>query len=195
MEMLLVAVGAYLLGSLSSAIMVCKLAGLPDPRRAGSNNPGATNVLRLGGKGTAAATLAGDVIKGVLPVVLAKALGADLLMQITVLLLAFLGHLFPLFFRFQGGKGVATTFGGFIAFSPLLALWLMITWLLVALVTRYSSLAALVSAALSPLYGWFLFADPSVFGVNLLIVLLLIWRHRTNISRLIDGSEGRIGKS
>ncbi|MDP7360570.1 MAG: glycerol-3-phosphate acyltransferase, partial [Pseudomonadales bacterium] len=123
MEILLVAVGAYLLGSLSSAIMVCKLAGLPDPRSAGSNNPGATNVLRLGGKGAAAATLAGDVIKGVLPVVLAQALGADLLMQITVLLLAFLGHLFPLFFRFQGGKGVATAFGGFIAFSPLLALW------------------------------------------------------------------------
>lgn len=193
MEMVLIAVGGYLLGSLSSAIIVCKLAGLPDPRSAGSHNPGATNVLRLGGKGAAAATLAGDLIKGVLPVVVAQALGASLLVQATVLLLAFLGHLYPLFFRFQGGKGVATAFGGFIALSPTLALLLIITWLLVAFITRYSSLAALISAALSPLYSWLLFSEPSVSGVNLLVTLLLIWRHRANISRLIEGSEGRIG--
>lgn len=183
----------YLLGSISTAVIVSRLMGLPDPRTQGSNNPGATNVLRLGGKKAAALTLLGDLLKGLLPVLLARYLGLDAVGVALTALAAFLGHLYPLYFGFQGGKGVATAFGAILALSPLCALATLLTWLLVAAVTRLSSLAALTAAALSPLFLW-LFALPGPYVLAMLVmVVLLIWRHSANIRRLLAGTEKRIG--
>lgn len=184
----------YLLGSVSAAILVCRLFGLPDPRSQGSHNPGATNVLRLGGKLPAAIALAGDFLKGLLPVLLAQLLGAgDLGLALTALA-AFLGHLYPVFFGFQGGKGVATAFGVILGLSPWVALLVLATWLAMAVLTRISSLSALTAAALTPVYIWW-FNLPAVYVVAMLImVVLLIWRHRGNIQRLLDGTESRMGK-
>ncbi|HCY12895.1 MAG TPA: acyl-phosphate glycerol 3-phosphate acyltransferase [Gammaproteobacteria bacterium] len=184
----------YLVGSISSAVLVCKLLGLPDPRHEGSGNPGATNVLRLGSKPGAALTLAGDVLKGVVPVLAARWLSDDSLVISLAALAAFLGHLFPVFFRFHGGKGVATALGLFAAISPLLALMLVATWLAVALVFRFSSLAALVSAILAPVYAWWIPGQPDYALLALVLALTLFWRHRDNIRRLLNGTESRIGK-
>ncbi len=184
----------YLVGSISSAVLVCKLLGLPDPRHEGSGNPGATNVLRLGSKPGAALTLAGDVFKGVIPVLAARWLSNDSLVISLAALAAFLGHLFPVFFRFHGGKGVATALGLFAAISPLLALMLVATWLAVALVFRFSSLAALVSAILAPVYAWWIPGQPDYALLALVLALTLFWRHRDNIRRLLNGTESRIGK-
>jgi glycerol-3-phosphate acyltransferase PlsY len=183
---------AYLFGSISSAIVTCKIMGLPDPRNQGSGNPGATNVLRFGGKKAAIITLLGDVIKGVIPVLAAKWYGLDALGLSFVAFAAFLGHLYPIFFRFQGGKGVATAFGCLAALSWPLGLALMCTWLLIALLSRYSSLAALITALLAPFYAWY-FTQIDFAIMTSFISILLIYRHRKNIYNLIQGKEGRIG--
>ncbi len=181
--------GAYLAGSLSAAIITCRLMGLPDPRSQGSGNPGATNVMRVGGKKPAVITLAGDAIKGLLPVLLAQALEVSNQTLALTALAAFLGHLYPLFFGFKGGKGVATAFGALTALAWPVALCLLGVWLLMAKVFHISSLAALTAAALSPLFMWWLRPEPELIGVSAVISVMLIWRHRSNIRQLLDGTE------
>lgn len=185
---------AYLLGSVSTAIVLCRLLGLPDPRSQGSGNPGATNVLRLGGKRAGAYTLLGDALKGLVPVLLAQALGAEPTLLILVALAAFLGHLYPVYFGFRGGKGVATALGVALGLYWPLGLALVGTWLLAAALFRYSSLAALTAAALAPLYAWLLTGHTAyLLGVSAMAALL-IWRHRPNIRKLLAGTEPRLGR-
>jgi glycerol-3-phosphate acyltransferase PlsY len=180
----------YLLGSLSSAIIACHLAGLPDPRTQGSGNPGATNVLRVGGKKIAALTLAGDMIKGIIPVLLAKLYGADLDLQISIGLATFLGHLYPVFFRFKGGKGVATAMGVLVTASWPVGLSTMATWLFVAKVMRISSLSALIAFLLTPLYAWWWEPGQAYFlALVCFMSVMLFWRHRSNIRKLLAGTE------
>ncbi len=185
---------AYLLGSIASAILICRLFGLSDPRSEGSGNPGATNVLRLHGKKTAILTLAGDVLKGVVPVLLAKVIGSSDLIVALCGLAAFFGHLFPLFFKFKGGKGVATLIGVLFATHWLLGLAYISSWTITALIFRYSSLSALIAAALTPLYSWFILQNMSFLICHSIMVIILIWRHRSNINNLIAGTEGKFGK-
>lgn len=185
--------GAYLIGSLSSAVVLCKIAGLPDPRTQGSGNPGATNVLRIGGKKLAATVLIIDVLKGVIPVVIGRLSGLDLPLLAAVALLAFLGHLYPVFFQFKGGKGVATALGAFLALSPLLALAGLLTWLVVFLISRISSLSAICAALLTPVYSLWLIDSMAARWFVLIIALLLLWRHRSNIQRLLAGEEKKSG--
>lgn len=185
---------AYLLGSIASAILICRLFGLSDPRADGSGNPGATNVLRLHGKKAAILTLAGDVLKGVIPVLLAKTLGSSDLIVALCGLAAFFGHLFPIFFNFKGGKGVATLIGVLFATHWMSGLAYIATWGLTALLFRYSSLAALVAAALTPLYSWFILQNLGFVICHALMVSILIWRHRSNIKNLIAGTENKIGQ-
>jgi len=187
-EWLLVPV-AYLIGSVSSAIIVCHLMGLDDPRKHGSGNPGATNVMRIGGKKAAAITLLGDALKGLLPVLLAKALGVDSLVLALVVFAAFLGHLYPIFFAFKGGKGVATTFGVTLGVDWILGLAVSGTWFVVYKISKISSLSALVAAVLTPAYVWFIIEDKYLVAVFVLISVILLWRHRSNIQRLIAGEE------
>lgn len=182
---------AYLLGSLSSAIIVCRVLGLPDPRAQGSGNPGATNVLRLGGKKAAAITLAGDFLKGYLPVLAATLTELPPTTVAAVALAAFLGHLYPLFFQFRGGKGVATAFGAILGLSPWSALAALAVWLIIAKLFRVSSLAALAAAATTPPLLWLTESPAPYLAVSLPIVALLMWRHRGNIARLIGGQESR----
>ena len=193
---------AYLIGSLSFAVIVSRLMGLHDPRSYGSKNPGATNVLRSGNKAAAVATLLLDALKGWLPVVLVKWLGADYGLGggtvAAVGLAAFLGHLYPVFFKFKGGKGVATAAGVLIGISWVLGLATLATWLIVAYFSRYSSLASLAAAVFSPLY--YLFGDRAAWYVDkrmvmMLVVIsaLLIYRHRDNINKLLKGTESRLG--
>ena len=193
---------AYLIGSLSFAVIVSRLMGLNDPRSYGSKNPGATNVLRSGNKAAAVATLLLDALKGWLPVVLVKWLGADYGLGggtvAAVGLAAFLGHLYPVFFKFKGGKGVATAAGVLIGISWVLGLATLATWLIVAYFSRYSSLASLAAAVFSPLY--YLFGDRAAWYVDKRIVMmlvvisaLLIYRHRENINKLLKGTESRLG--
>jgi glycerol-3-phosphate acyltransferase PlsY len=190
---LILALGAYLLGSLSAAIILCKLLGLPDPRTQGSRNPGATNVLRIAGKKTAALVLLGDMLKGLIPVVVARALDAEPHIVAAVGLAAFLGHLYPLFFGFHGGKGVATALGVLLGSIWPVALATAATWLLMAKVFRISSLAAIAAAAAAPFYAW-LFAESTPLLVMVCVIsIMLLWRHRTNIQRLLGGAEGKIG--
>lgn len=185
---------AYLLGSLSAAIVVCRLLGLPDPRSAGSRNPGATNVLRIGGKWAAFLTLAGDLLKGVLPVLAAHALHLPPWGLAAVMFAAFMGHLYPLYFGFAGGKGVATTLGVVLAMSPPVGLATCLTWLATAAITRYSSLAALVGVGLTPVYTFLWTRQPALTVATALIAVILTWRHRENIARLRAGTESRIGR-
>ena len=188
---LLVVASAYLIGSLSSAIILCKLAGLPDPRSQGSGNPGATNVLRFGGKKLAATVLLLDVVKGILPVVIARLLGLDMGWLAATAFAAFLGHLYPIFFGFKGGKGVATAFGGFIALSPLMAGISLLTWGLVFAISRISSLSALTAAAMTPVYSLWLIDSIIARGIILIMAVMLLVRHRSNIKRLLSGNEGK----
>jgi glycerol-3-phosphate acyltransferase PlsY len=183
---------AYLLGSVSSAIVVCRLMGLPDPRTQGSNNPGATNVLRFGGKRAAAITLLGDSLKGLLPMLAGHLLGLGPTGLAAVGLAAFLGHLYPVFFGFQGGKGVATALGVQLGLYWPIGLSVAAIWLFVAKVLKISSLSALISMALAPLIVWIFWPEPALVGGQFLISLLLFWRHRTNIRNLLNGAEGRI---
>ncbi len=184
-----VIVGAYLIGSLSSAIVLCKLAGLPDPRTQGSGNPGATNVLRFGGKKLAATVLIIDVIKGVIPVVIAILLGLEQCWVAATALAAFLGHLFPVFFQFKGGKGVATALGGFLALSPAMAGVVLLTWLVVFLVTRISSLSAILASSLAPVYSLWFLESVTARWIVLVMAILLVARHHANIKRLLAGEE------
>ncbi len=192
MLLILLPLGGYLLGSVSSAVLVSKLMGLPDPRQSGSGNPGATNVLRLGNKPAAALTLLGDVLKGVLPVLIAKYLDADTTGIALAGLGAFLGHLFPVFFGFAGGKGVATSLGIFLALNPLIAASQVALWALMALVFRYSSLAALVTALATPVLLAWQMDDPVLTGFGVILAGLLAVRHRANISKLCDHTEPKI---
>lgn len=185
--------GAYLIGSLSSAVILCKVAGLPDPRTQGSGNPGATNVLRFGGKKLAATVLIIDVLKGVIPVVIGRLLSLDLVLLAAIALFAFLGHLYPVFFQFKGGKGVATALGAFLALSPLLALAGLMTWLVVFLISRISSLSAICAALMTPIYSLWLIDSMAARWLILIISLLLVWRHRSNIQRLLSGEEKKSG--
>jgi glycerol-3-phosphate acyltransferase PlsY len=184
--------GAYLLGSISAAIIVCKLMGLPDPRTQGSRNPGATNVARIGGKKAAALTLLGDMLKGLLPVLVAHALDAGALILAGTALAAFLGHLYPVFFGFQGGKGVATALG--VSFGLHWPAGLAITgiWLVMAVVFRYSSLSALTAIALSPAVFYWLMPEPPVIATMAILAVILFWRHRSNIANLLSGKEDKI---
>lgn len=193
MSTLIAIVIAYLFGSISSAIIVCKIMGLPDPRTEGSRNPGTTNVLRLGGKKAAVITLLGDVLKGVVPVLLAKWDGFDAFSLSLIAFAAFLGHLYPIFFSFKGGKGVATAFGCLLALAWPLGAALAVTWIIIAFVFRYSSLAALTAACLAPFYAVY-FTDPSITIMTSVISLLLIMRHRQNIYNLFSGKESKIKK-
>ncbi len=185
---------AYLLGSVSSAVLIARLRRIEDPRKVGSGNPGATNILRYGGKAAAALTLLGDVLKGVIAVLLARALTDDALILALVGLAVFLGHLYPAFFGFRGGKGVATGLGVWLALSPWVGLALILTWLVMAALFRYSSLAALTAAALAPAYVWALQPALPYVVLSLVIGALLIWRHRENIRRMLAGTEGKIGR-
>lgn len=188
----LLPVAGYLIGSLSSAVFVCRLLGLPDPRLEGSNNPGATNVLRLGGKKAAAITLAGDLAKGLVPVLIATGLGAGPGVVAATALGAFLGHLYPVFFGFRGGKGVATAAGIWAAVSWQIILILVGIWLAVILASRYSSLAALSATAALPLVLLYVGSHRAFVVVSLVMTVLLVWRHRTNIGRLVRGEESRV---
>jgi len=192
---ILLVLAAYLLGSISSAILVCRLMGLPDPRTQGSNNPGATNVLRIGGKRAAAVTLVGDSLKGVLPMLAGHLLGLGPNGLAATGLAAFLGHLYPVFFGFQGGKGVATALGVQIGLWWPIGLSVAALWLFMAKVVRISSLSALVSMGLAPAIVWWFWPEPSLVMAQAVITLILFWRHRSNIRNLITGSEGRIDGS
>lgn len=187
-------IAAYLVGAISAAIVTCRILGLPDPRDSGSGNPGATNVLRLGGKKAALATLLGDMLKGLVPVLVAQMLGVDALTLTLVGLAAFLGHLYPVFFGFRGGKGVATALGALLGLSPWVGGGVILAWLVLAALFRYSSLAALGASATAPLLAWWQFHSPGATTVLALMVGLLYWRHRGNIARLVRGEEGKIGE-
>ena len=182
----------YLCGSLSAAIITCRLMGLPDPRTQGSKNPGATNVLRVGGKKAAAITLLGDAIKGVIPVVAAHLMQQPPLILALVALAAFLGHLYPVFFNFRGGKGVATFFGVLLAMTWPVGLATIATWLVMARLFNISSLSAITASILTPFYMWWLRPEKEFIIVSILISTLLLWRHRSNIRNLLKGTEGKI---
>ena len=192
LTVVLLVFAAYLLGSVSSAILVCRVLGLPDPRTLGSNNPGATNVLRIGGKKAAAITLVGDSLKGLLPMVAGHLLGMAPAVLAATGLAAVLGHLYPVFFGFRGGKGVATALGVQVGLWWPIGLTVAGIWLFVAKVLRISSLSALVSMALAPLVVWLFWPDEALIGMQLVISGLLFWRHRGNIRNLISGTEGKI---
>lgn len=200
---LVATLAAYALGSLSFAVIVSRFMGLNDPRTYGSKNPGATNVLRSGSKAAAVVTLLLDAIKGWLPVVLVKWYGKPYGLEEGTLamvgLAAFVGHLYPVFFRFIGGKGVATALGVIVGINPILGLAVGASWLIIAYFFRYSSLASLVAAVFAPVY--YLFGDGLAWYADSRIVLamalmsgLLVWRHADNINRLLKGTESRLGK-
>jgi len=191
---------AYLLGSVSFAVVFSRLFGLQDPRTYGSGNPGATNVLRSGNKAAAAATLIGDAAKGWFAVWIAFRFEYTPLIVACVAVAVFLGHLYPVFLKFKGGKGVATAFGVMIAIEPVLALATMATWLIMAVFFRFSSLAALTCAVFAPFYYFFggmlvWHAYPPLGVALIVIAFFLLYRHKANIQRLLQGTEPRIGES
>lgn len=190
----LLVIAGYLFGSVASAILVCRLMGLADPRTEGSGNPGATNVMRLHGKKAALLTLLGDVLKGLLPVLLAQALAQPATIVALTGLAAFTGHLYPVFFSFRGGKGVATLIGVLLGLHWILGLVFVLTWLIMAILFRYSSLSALTAAMLTPIYTALILPNFLVVGVTSVMTLLLIWRHRSNIYNLMHGLEEKIGQ-
>mgnify|MGYP001301462336 CR=1 FL=1 len=193
MTVLLAAVAAYLVGSIPFAVLVSRAMGLPDPRSFGSGNPGATNVLRSGSKAAAILTLAGDALKGWLPVWAAVRLGMDDTVVAVVALAAFLGHVFSVWLRFKGGKGVATAAGAILALDWRVGAAALMTWVAVVVATRYSSLGSLVSAIVAPaaVYGW-RGAGP-LFAATCAMCVVLVWRHEGNIRKLLRGEESRIG--
>jgi len=180
---------AYLIGSFSSAIIVCRLMGLPDPREQGSGNPGATNVLRIGGKKAAAITLLGDLLKGLIPVYVANLLQLPVELLALTGLAAFFGHIYPIFFKFKGGKGVATSVGVLLGFSWILGGAVMLTWTLIYKFGKISSLAALISSVLSSVYAWFILGDSTIIMATGVMTVVLLWRHKSNIQRLLSGEE------
>ncbi|WP_258806458.1 glycerol-3-phosphate 1-O-acyltransferase PlsY [Pseudidiomarina sp. CB1] len=184
---------AYLFGSISSAVLICKLFGLPDPRQNGSNNPGATNVYRLGGKIPAILTLFFDVLKGMIPVWGSYFLGIPPLFLGMIAVAACLGHIFPLYFHFRGGKAVATALGAMFPVAWEMALLLIFTWLVVFKVSKLSSLAAIITVSLAPFYAYWI--KPQYTVPVIMISALIIWRHQSNISRLRHGNEQRIKRN
>jgi glycerol-3-phosphate acyltransferase PlsY len=185
-------ISAYLLGSISSAVLICRLLRLPDPRGVGSNNPGATNVLRIGGKKAAAAVLLCDMLKGTIPVWAGYFLKIDPLILGVVAIAACLGHMYPIFFHFKGGKGVATALGAIAPIGLDLTAMIMATWLFVAVIFRYSSLAAIVTVLLAPLYTWLV--KPQYTLPVAMLCCLIILRHHQNIKRLFAGTEPKVGE-
>ncbi len=188
-------IAAYLFGSISTAIISCRIMGLPDPRSLGSGNPGATNVLRTGSKKAAIITLLGDTIKGLVTVLLAVTLLPQYpsWCHLMIGLAAFLGHLYPVYYGFQGGKGVATAYGVLLGYSWPVFLAAIATWLLTAWIFRYSALAALTAFALTPVYSVFLGMQNSAVLLIIVLSTLIFWRHRANIQRLCSGQESKIG--
>jgi len=197
MTILIFVVCAYLIGSVSFAVLMSKAFGLADPRSYGSGNPGATNVLRSGKKAAAALTLIGDAAKGWLAVFLAIRFapqdGQGLLIVALVAVAVFLGHVFPIFLKFKGGKGVATALGVLLALNVWMGLLVLGAWLLVALVFRYSSLAALVAAIAAPIFAMLIHLRPELVLATAIMSMLLIWRHKGNIQNLMTGKESKIG--
>ncbi len=189
---LIMIISAYLLGSISSAVLICRLLRLPDPRSVGSNNPGATNVLRIGGKKAAAAVLLCDMLKGTIPVWAGYFLKIDPLILGLVAIAACLGHMYPIFFHFKGGKGVATALGAIAPIGLDLTAMIMATWLFVAVIFRYSSLAAIVTVLLAPLYTWLV--KPQYTLPVAMLCCLIILRHHQNIKRLFAGTEPKVGE-
>ena len=187
--MIYLLIASYLIGSISSAVIICKALSLPDPRTQGSKNPGATNVLRVGGKKIAAFVLIFDGLKGAVPVFIGDYYGFGLIALTLTALCAFLGHIFPVFFRFRGAKGVATYLGGLIAINFLAGLIFSVIWLLVAKVLKTSSLASIIATALSPFYFYLITGDLKSTAIIGLISLLIFYTHRDNIKRLINKDE------
>lgn len=183
---------AYLIGSISSAIIVCKILNLPDPRTQGSNNPGATNVLRIGGKKAAAITLIGDGLKGAIPILIAHYLALDTLEMTILILAAFLGHVYPIFFGFKGGKGVATFLGALLALNYLVGISFALTWIFVAKVLKISSLSALIATLLTPIYFYLIIGNLVATYAIILICLWIFYTHRSNIKRLFNHQEKKI---
>lgn len=195
MSLVIALVLAYLLGSISFAVVVSRFSGLADPRTFGSGNPGATNVLRTGNKKAAALTLLGDALKGTVAVVVARQWGFEEGSVNLIALAAFLGHLYPIFLKFKGGKGVATGAGILLALSPLMGLGVLATWLLIAYLTRYSSLAAILAALSAPAWTTSLQGfDVQTLSVSV-IAIVLVAKHAVNIRRLLAGEESKIGGS
>lgn len=190
---LIMIISAYLLGSISSAVLICRLYRLPDPRSSGSKNPGATNVLRLGGKHAAIAVLICDMLKGTIPVWTSYFLGIEPVLLGVIGIAACLGHIYPIFFHFKGGKGVATAIGAIAPIGWELTAMLGVTWLAIALVTRYSSAAAIFTALLAPFYTWLV--KPQYTLPVAMLCCLVIFRHHDNIKRLIEGTEPKVGDS
>lgn len=190
-ELILYMIFAYMLGSISSAIITCKAFKLPDPRTKGSNNPGATNVMRIGGRLPAIITLLGDALKGFIPTIIAVSFGATSSMAALILLAAFLGHLYPIFFGFKGGKGIATTIGGLFVVSPIAGVMFALVWLLVFVVTKISSLSALIATVTMPLVIYWqkglITATPMV-----IIAFMIFIKHKTNINRLLNKQEDKV---
>jgi glycerol-3-phosphate acyltransferase PlsY len=184
---------AYLLGSISGAIMVCKLGGLPDPRTHGSGNPGATNILRKSGKKAALITLFVDIFKGIIAVFVAKFFTTDVVVLAGVTLAVFVGHLYPIFFQFRGGKGVATAFGALVMLAWQVGLAALATWLIMAALFRYSSLAAISTAILTPAYMFWFTGVGEYIVMSFILMGLLMWRHRSNLHNLLAGIEKKIG--
>ncbi len=183
---------SYLIGSISTAIIVCKMLNLPDPRTQGSNNPGATNVLRIGGKKAATITLIGDGLKGAIPVLIAHYLAFNMFDITWVILVAFLGHVYPILFGLKGGKGVATFLGALLALSYLTGFGFIITWVFVTKVLKISSLSALIAAALTPIYFYLITNNLASTYVITLICLWIFYTHQSNIKRLLNNQENKI---
>ncbi|MBF4257389.1 MULTISPECIES: glycerol-3-phosphate 1-O-acyltransferase PlsY [Vibrio] len=189
---LIMIISAYLLGSISSAVLICRLLRLPDPRNMGSNNPGATNVLRIGGKKAAIAVLLCDMLKGTIPVWGSYYLGIDPILLGLVAIAACLGHMYPIFFHFKGGKGVATALGAIAPIGLDLTALIILTWVSVAFLFRYSSLAALVTVLLAPFYTWLI--KPQYTLPVAMLCCLIVFRHHQNIKRLFAGTEPKVGE-
>jgi glycerol-3-phosphate acyltransferase PlsY len=192
---LLYSVIAYLIGSFSTAIATCKIMGIEDPRNTGSNNPGATNVLRHGGKKAAIITLIGDALKGLIPVLIAIQLQASPLTVGLVGLFALLGHIFPIYYRFKGGKGVATYYGVILGMNWQVGLIALVIWLIIAKLLKLSSLSALISVFMTPIILWYFTESVELSSVMTAMSVLVFWRHKKNIQLLLQGSEAKIGKS
>lgn len=182
----------YLSGSICSAIIICKIFSLPDPSQEGSNNPGATNVLRLAGKKYASMVLVGDILKGFLPLLLGHLLGANDFILGVICLAAVLGHMYPIFFKFEGGKGVATALGALLGFHFIMGIVLIAIWMLIANFSRYSSLASIVTLTITPFVAIYSSQNVTVFPPLFLMSALIIYKHRENISRLLAGNEHKI---
>ena len=185
---------AYFIGSVSTAVISCKMLGKVDPRTVGSKNPGATNVLRYAGKKAAFFTLLGDLLKGLLPVAIGHAFNLDWGWLILIGIAAFLGHVYPIYYGFKGGKGVATALGVYIGLNPIVGVVVILTWLISALVFNISSLSALIATLLAPLYFFWVTGSFNLFLGLVFITTLIYWRHRTNIVEIIDGTEDNISE-